>query len=61
MKKNDLVYVDHILNSLEKIKRYISGLSKDEFLKDTKTQDAVVRQFEITLDISRSKLNDSIT
>ncbi len=47
MKKNDLVYVDHILNSLGKIKRYISGLSKDEFLKDTKTQDAVIRKFEI--------------
>jgi uncharacterized protein with HEPN domain len=36
-----------ILESIEKIKKYTSGISFQEFINDDKTKDAVVRNFEI--------------
>jgi uncharacterized protein with HEPN domain len=45
--KSDSIYIEHILNSINSIQEYISGLSLEIFLDDRKTQDAVVRQFEI--------------
>lgn len=39
--------LDDILNSGKKIEQYIDGLSKDTFLEDEKTIDAVVRNLEI--------------
>ena len=45
--KSDSIYIEHILNSINSIQEYISGLSLETFLEDRKTQDAVVRQFEI--------------
>jgi uncharacterized protein with HEPN domain len=46
MKSNSL-YIDHILSSIKKIQEYISDMDLSTFLNDQKTQDAVVRQFEI--------------
>ncbi len=34
MKKDNLVYLDHILNSLRKATDYIDGVSYPDFLKD---------------------------
>ena len=45
--KDDSVYIDHILNSISRIQSYIINLEESTFLADLKTQDAVVRQFEI--------------
>ena len=45
--KSDSIYIEHILTSINSIQEYISGLSLETFLEDRKTQDAVVRQFEI--------------
>ena len=45
--KSDSIYIEHILSSINSIQEYISGLSLETFLEDRKTQDAVVRQFEI--------------
>jgi uncharacterized protein with HEPN domain len=45
--KSDSIYIEHILTSINSIQEYISELSLETFLKDRKTQDAVVRQFEI--------------
>jgi uncharacterized protein with HEPN domain len=45
--KDDAVYIDHILNSINRILSYITDLDESTFLDDLKTQDAVVRQFEI--------------
>ncbi len=46
MKKDPRVYLAHILECTEKIERYTKG-GRDEFLKNTMTQDAVIRNFEI--------------
>lgn len=48
MSKRDpkLLLVD-ILEAVEKIKRYTAGLSYELFIEDSKTQDAVIRNFEI--------------
>lgn len=41
------LYLDDILESCNKIRRYTDGMSFDEFVSDLKTQDAVIRNFEI--------------
>jgi len=47
MKKDDLVYIRHVSDALVKIIDYTSGMNKKEFISNPKTQDAVIRQFEI--------------
>lgn len=46
MRKDPRVYLAHILECANKIERYLEG-GKKAFLDDTKTQDAVIRNFEI--------------
>jgi hypothetical protein len=46
VKKDPRVYLAHILECAQKIQRYTRGGQK-KFLKDTMTQDAVIRNFEI--------------
>ena len=45
--KSDSLYIEHIISSINKIQEYIIELDLETFLADNKTQDAVVRQFEI--------------
>ena len=45
--KDDSIYIEHILESIDRIINYISDLDLSTFLDDFKTQDAVVRQLEI--------------
>jgi uncharacterized protein with HEPN domain len=46
--KRDLrLYLDDILDAIEKIGNYVEGLSFEEFSADSKTVDAIVRNFEI--------------
>lgn len=45
--KDDRIYIEHILQSIEKIQSYISGKDLETFSNDSITQDAVVRQLEI--------------
>jgi uncharacterized protein with HEPN domain len=40
-------YLEHILEGIERIARYLAGIDEIAFLNDRKTQDAVVRNFEI--------------
>jgi uncharacterized protein with HEPN domain len=47
MKKDPLVYIDDIRDSIEAIKRYSAGLTKEDFLNSTEKQDAVYRRLEI--------------
>ncbi|AKG91065.1 hypothetical protein GAH_01648 [Geoglobus ahangari] len=48
MSKRDWrLFLIDMLESIEKIESYISGVSRDGFLKDEKTKDAVVRNLEI--------------
>ena len=41
------VYFDDILDAIAQIHLYVRGMSQEEFTKDRKTQDAVVRNLEI--------------
>ncbi len=46
-RKDASVFVRHMLESIAKIESYMKGISKKEFLKSPKTQDAVIRNLEI--------------
>jgi len=47
MKRDYKVYLDDILDSIEKIIAYTEGRTKSDFTKDNQLQDAVLRRFEI--------------
>lgn len=44
--KSDLLYLEHILTSINKIKQYTNS-GKDAFMNSPITQDAVIRNLEI--------------
>lgn len=46
-KRGVIEILSDIKEAISRIKKYVEDLSYDQFLKDTKTQDAVVRNFEI--------------
>ncbi len=46
-KKDDKEFVDDIQESILKIEKYIKKMNYEKFLKDSKTQDAVIRNLEI--------------
>jgi len=47
MKKDESIFLQHILESIERIEEFVKGMSKQQFLEDVKTQDAVLRRLEI--------------
>ncbi|MFH1412503.1 MAG: DUF86 domain-containing protein [bacterium] len=47
MKKDPKIFLEHILESIKEINKHIEKISKDKFLKDIKTQDAVIRRIAI--------------
>jgi uncharacterized protein with HEPN domain len=40
-------YLGHIVDAIDRIYRYVDGMTELAFLDDEKTQDAVVRNFEV--------------
>ena len=40
-------YLGHIVDAIERIHRYVDCMTEPAFLRDEKTQDAVVRNFEV--------------
>ena len=46
-RRDILLLLDDMLQSAQKIKRYIKDVDYDSFIADEKTIDAVVRNFEI--------------
>ena len=46
-KRTPRLLLEDILHSVDKISEYTNSLSFDEFLNDSKTSDAVIRNFEI--------------
>ena len=58
MNKTDILrvpaYLEHIIEAIERIYRYINDMSEIEFLEDEKTQDAVIRNFEIIGEAARN-------
>ncbi|MTI86271.1 MAG: DUF86 domain-containing protein [Firmicutes bacterium] len=47
MKKDDTVFLRHILESIELIEQYVEGVTEDAFFASIQAQDAVIRRFEI--------------
>ncbi|MEM7827034.1 MAG: DUF86 domain-containing protein [Candidatus Aenigmatarchaeota archaeon] len=47
MKRDEIVYLKDILESIEKIEEYIKGVDKKKFLKDMQLQDSITRRLEI--------------
>jgi len=45
--KDDLMYLEHILDSINKIKLYVKNLDEDEFLENEEKCDAVVKRIEV--------------
>lgn len=52
-KRSITLLLDDILNALHKIERYLAGMSREDFLGDEKTIDAVVRNLEIIGEASK--------
>jgi len=47
MKKEFLIFLRHILESIKNIESFSQGLSKNEFAKDRLKQSAIIREIEI--------------
>lgn len=53
MEKDYKAYINHILDAIASIQKYTQGMSFDEFAKDEKTIDAVIRNYAIIGEASR--------
>ncbi|NVO06701.1 MAG: DUF86 domain-containing protein [Rhodoferax sp.] len=40
-------YLGHIVEAIDRVLRYVEGMTEAAFLQDEKTQDAVIRNFEV--------------
>ncbi|CCC41223.1 HepT-like ribonuclease domain-containing protein [Haloquadratum walsbyi] len=49
-----LDYLDDILDGVEKIKRYTREMTYEEFVDDSKTVDAVLRNFEVIGEVAKN-------
>ncbi|NOH02374.1 MAG: DUF86 domain-containing protein [Chloroflexi bacterium] len=47
MKKDDTVYLHHILDAIDLIEEYTSEMSENEFFSNSMAHDAAIRQIEI--------------
>lgn len=52
-KKEELLYFQDIIDSIKKIEQYTKKMSFDDFMEDSKTIDAVVRNLEIIGEATR--------
>ena len=53
MIKDDLAYIDHILDCIRKINEFSKGLSLKEFKTNELVQDAIIRNIEIIGEASK--------
>jgi uncharacterized protein with HEPN domain len=47
MKKDDRIYLDHILDSFAKVGQYLEDVGYEDFQGDEEKQDAVIRKIEV--------------
>ncbi|MDO9580826.1 MAG: DUF86 domain-containing protein [Bacteroidales bacterium] len=52
--RSDKLYLEDLLTAMKRIAEYIEGHNLDQFKKDYKTVDAVVRNFEIIGEASKN-------
>ena len=53
MPRDFRLYLDDILESCRKIRKFTDGMSFEKFESDPKTQDAVIRNFEVIGEAAR--------
>lgn len=47
MKKDSMIFVEHIIDSIKNIEAFMKKVSRESFLKNKEKQSAVIRQIEI--------------
>lgn len=47
MKKDDRIFVEHMLENIKDIESFIQGVSKEDFLSNKEKQNAVIRSIEV--------------
>ena len=47
MKKDPVIYLNHIVDCITKIQAYTDGINEDDFLNNSLIQDGVIRNLEI--------------
>ncbi|MBL7825482.1 MAG: DUF86 domain-containing protein [Saprospiraceae bacterium] len=47
MKKDDRIYLDHIVKSFSKVVEYLEDIGYEAFLADEEKQDAIIRKIEV--------------
>ncbi len=58
MKKDDSIYLRHIIDAFIQIENYTDGVSHDDFFNNRLLQDAVIRQLEIMGEAARNLSED---
>jgi len=58
MEKNNTVYLRHIIDAIEKIEKYLSGVSEESFVSNSLVQDGVIRQLGIIGEATRHLSNE---
>ena len=59
MIKDDLAYIEHILDCIRKINKFSEGLSLKEFKTNEMVQDAIIRNIEIIGEASKKVSKDT--
>jgi uncharacterized protein with HEPN domain len=57
MKKDPIIYLEHIRACISRIRVYTEGIDENSFMQNNLVQDAVIRNFEIIGEATK-KLND---
>jgi len=60
MKTDQSAFLNHILDAIKKIEKYIQGIEEETFKKNDLVQDGVIRQIEIIGEAVK-RLSDDIT
>ena len=47
MKKDPKIFLEHILQCIERIEEYTEGIKKKQFLESVQLQDSIIRRIEI--------------
>ena len=58
MHRDYRLYLDDILEAIDRICEYVQGMDEDAFGSDKKTQDAVIRNLEVIGEASRNLSDD---
>lgn len=59
MYKDDLAYIEHILDCIRKIQRFSKGLTFKEFSDDELVQDAIIRNIEVIGEAAKKISSDT--